>query len=288
MLTTASTSTKNFLLDFKKGNMFHVHAFNPHPLLRHCVDSYLIISADQSEGVVEKIFFPQITQSLVFGLDRGSTVYDCNRLEFTSTHFIVGPNDVACRTRMFPGMHKMIVRFTSGGLYKIFQLPARPFINRSQDAVKFLGKQVIEISHHLKERSVSGKIELMDDWLLGQMRITKRPHRNIDDAIHLIERHKGNISLRELEEATFTTKRTLERHFLEQVGLHPKSFSRLVRFCSMIRYLESNLNVKWQQLAEIFGYYDQSHLIHEFKILTGVSPHYFFSEKASFERIMQI
>jgi AraC-like DNA-binding protein len=268
--------------------MFHVHAFNPHPLLRHCVDSYLIISADQSEGVVEKIFFPQITQSLVFGLDRGSTVYDCNRLEFTSTHFIVGPNDVACRTRMFPGMHKMIVRFTSGGLYKIFQLPARPFINRSQDAVKFLGKQVIEISHHLKEKSVSGKIELMDDWLLGQMRITKRPHRNIDDAIHLIERHKGNISLRELEEATFTTKRTLERHFLEQVGLHPKSFSRLVRFCSMIRYLESNLNVKWQQLAEIFGYYDQSHLIHEFKILTGVSPHYFFSEKASFERIMQI
>ena len=50
--------------------MFHVHAFNPHPLLRHCVDSYLIISADQSQGFIEKIFFPQITQSLVFGLDR--------------------------------------------------------------------------------------------------------------------------------------------------------------------------------------------------------------------------
>ena len=56
----------------------------------------------------------------------------------------------------------------------------------------------------------------------------------------------------------------------------------------MIRYLESNLNVKWQQLAETFGYYDHSHLIHEFKTLTGGSPHHFFSEKASFERIMQI
>jgi AraC-like DNA-binding protein len=56
----------------------------------------------------------------------------------------------------------------------------------------------------------------------------------------------------------------------------------------MIRYIESNLNIKWQQLAEIFGYYDHSHLIHEFKILTGGSPHHFFSEKASFERIMQI
>lgn len=268
--------------------MFHVHAFNPHPLLRHCVDSYLIVSSDQSRGFIEKIFFPQITQSLVFGLDRGSTVYDCNRLEYSATHFIVGPNDIACRTRMFPGMHKMIVRFTSGGLYKIFQLPARPFINRSQDAVKFLGKQVIEISRHLKERDISGKIELMDDWLLEQLKVPKRPQRNIDIAIQLIERHRGNISLRELEETTFTTKRTLERHFLEQVGLHPKSFSRLVRFSSMIRYIESNLNVKWQQLAEVFGYYDHSHLIHEFKILTGVSPHHFFSEKASFESIMQI
>jgi AraC-like DNA-binding protein len=268
--------------------MFHVHAFNPHPLLRHCVDSYLIISVDQSEGFIENIFFPQVTQSLVFGLDQSSTVYDCNRLEYSSPHFIVGPNDIACRIRILSGMQKMIIRFKAGGFHKIFQLPAHQFNNRSQDAVKFLGKQIIEINHQLRKRQLSGKIEFVDAWLIEQMKAPKKPARNIDEAIQLIERRRGNISLRELEEATFTTKRTLERHFLEQVGLHPKSFSRLVRFCSMIEYLESNNNVKWQQLAEIFGYYDHSHLIHEFKTLTGGSPHHFFSAKASFERIMQI
>jgi AraC-like DNA-binding protein len=275
-------------MDFKKGDMFHVHAFNPHPLLRHCVDSYLIISVDQSEGFIENIFFPQVTQSLVFGLDQSSTVYDCNRLEYSSPHFIVGPNDIACRIRILSGMQKMIIRFKAGGFHKIFQLPAQQFNNRSQDAVKFLGKQIIEINHQLRKRQLSGKIEFVDAWLIEQMKAPKKPARNIDEAIQLIERRRGNISLRELEEATFTTKRTLERHFLEQVGLHPKSFSRLVRFCSMIEYLESNNNVKWQQLAEIFGYYDHSHLIHEFKTLTGGSPHHFFSAKASFERIMQI
>ncbi len=119
------------------------------------------------------------------------------------------------------------------------------------------------------------------------MNAPKKPQRNIDDAIQLIERNRGNISLRELEEATFTTKRTLERHFLDQVGLHPKSYSRLVRFCGCDDP-ESNLNVKWQQLAELFGYYDHSHLIHEFKTLTGGSPQHFFSGKATFESIMQI
>jgi AraC-like DNA-binding protein len=267
--------------------MFHVHAFNPHPLLRHCVDSYLIISADQPEGFIENIFFPNVSQSLVFGLDNATTVYDCNHSEFSPPHFIVGPNEVACRVRMFSGMKKMIIRFKPGGLYKIFRLPAQQFNNRSQNAEKFLGKQIIEINNQLRETHLSRKIELADAWLIEQLLIRKKAERNIDEAIQLIERRKGNISLRELEQATFTTKRTLERHFLEQVGLHPKAFSRLVRFNGVICYMESNLNVKWRQLADIFGYYDQSHFIHEFKTLTGGLPHDYFSLKASFEKIMQ-
>ncbi len=55
--------------------MFHVHAFNPHPLLRQCVDSYLIVSVDQQEGYIENNLLPHITQSLVFGLDRGQYLY---------------------------------------------------------------------------------------------------------------------------------------------------------------------------------------------------------------------
>jgi AraC-like DNA-binding protein len=273
---------------FKKGDMFHVHAFNPHPLLRHCVDSYLIISADQPEGYIENIIFPHVMQSLVFGLDQAATVFDCNHSEFSAPHFIVGPNDVACRVRIFSGMRKMIIRFKPGGLYKIFQLPAQQFYNRSRDAEKFLGKQIIEINNKLRETHLSRKIELVDAWLIEQLQIRKKPERNIDEAIQLIERRKGNISLGELEQATFTTKRTLERHFLEQVGLHPKIFSRLIRFNGVIHFIESNLNVKWRQLSDIFGYYDQSHFIHEFKTFTGGLPHDYFSLKAAFEKKMRI
>jgi AraC-like DNA-binding protein len=268
--------------------MFHVHAFNPHPLLRHCVDSYLIITADQPEGFIENIFFPNVMQSLVFGLDQASTVFDCSRSEFSAPHFIVGPNDIACRVRMYSGLKKMIIRFKPGGFYKIFGLPAQQFNNRSLDAVKFLGKQIIELNQRLCGTHLSGKIELADDWLIEQMQFRKKTDRNVDEAIQMIERRKGNISLRELEQATFTTKRTLERHFLEQTGLYPKTFSRLVRFNAVIHFIESNMSVKWRQMADTFGYYDQSHFIHEFKSLTGFLPHDYFSLKASFEKIMQI
>jgi AraC-like DNA-binding protein len=269
--------------------MFHVHAFNPHPLLRQCVDSYLIISVDSQEsGFIENTLLPHITQSLVFGLDDGNTLYDCNRSEFSATHFIAGCSDEVCRVRFFPGLKKMIVNFKPGGFFKIFQIPVHYFNNRSLDAEVILGESFTEVAHKFRTSHLSEKIELTDTFLLNQLQRRKKTDRNIDEAIRLIERSRGNISLRELELATFTTKRTLERHFLEQVGFYPKTFSRLVRFAGVIRCLETNLNIKWRQLADIFGYYDQSHFINEFKLLTGGLPQDYFSLRTDLERIMQV
>jgi AraC-like DNA-binding protein len=269
--------------------MVHVHAFSPHPLLRHCVDSYLIVSVDQAEdGYIENSFLPHVTQSLVLGLDEGNTVYDCIHSAFSARHFITGPNDEVCRVRLSPGLKKMIVNFKPGGFFKIFHVSAHHFSNRSCDAVEFLGEQIIEISVQLKATHLSGKIDLADAFLLNQLKRRSKADRNIDEAVRLIERSKGNISLRELEQVTYTSKRTLERRFLEQVGLLPKTFSRLVRFNGLIRFMESNLNMKWRQLADAFGYYDQSHFIHEFKTFTGSLPNDYSSFKAGFEKIMQV
>jgi AraC-like DNA-binding protein len=269
--------------------MFQVRAFNPHALLRHCVDSYLIVTTDGEVGdYMENSLLPHVTQSLVIGLDPPNTVYDCIRSEFCPLHFFVGPNDEICRARFFPGLKKLIIHFKPGGLFKTFHLPARHFNKHPQDASFFLGDALQTFSCQIKKVPISRKIEMTDAWLLGHLQAQKKNHCNIDDAIELIERNKGNISLPELMQATYTTKRTLERHFLEQVGLHPKAFSRLVRFNGVIRFIESNLNIKWRQLADVFGYYDQSHFINEFKSLTGGLPQDYLSLKARFEKVLQV
>jgi AraC-like DNA-binding protein len=269
--------------------MFHVHAFNPHPLLRHCVDSYQIASVDHLEGrFIEHSFLPHVSLSLVIGLAPGNTIYDCIHSEFRPTHFIVGPNDEVCRVKLFHGMKNMVISFRPGGFFKIFHLPSCYFYKRSRDAREFLGNEITDIGRQLGETPLSRKIEQMDTWLLGKMQAGKKSDRNIDDAIRLIESNNGNISIRELEQATYTTKRTLERHFLEQVGLNPKTYCRLVRFKGVIRFIESNLNPKWRQLADHFGYYDQSHFIHEFKTLSGSLPQDYFTLKPGFDKIFQV
>jgi AraC-like DNA-binding protein len=268
--------------------MFHFHAYNPHPMLRHCIDSYLEVLVNLPDGgFIENHFLPNATHSLVFGLDEGNTVYDSTRAEFCATHFLTGPNDSICRVKLFNGLHKLIVHFKPGGLFKIFHFPTSQFNNRSWDAEEIGGKKIAEIAGLLKKSKLTRNIEILDTYLIEQLQGQKKMARNIDEAIELIEKSKGNISLRELELATFTTKRTLERRFLEQVGLYPKAFSRLVRFNSVIRFIESNLNVKWRQLADAFGYYDQSHFIHEFKAFTGSLPQEYFSLKTGYEKMTE-
>ena len=268
--------------------MLHVYAFNAHPMLRHCVDSYQIVSVFHPEGgYIENTRLPQVNQSLVFALVESSRIYEKTQAAFTTPHFITGPNDEICHCRLYSGLKNMVIQFKPAGFYKIFRFPAMDFTNKSRDAVEFLGKEIHDVRRQILETPLSRKIEFLDNWLIKNLLAQKKTNGRIDEAIQLIERFKGNITLTELEKATYTTKRTLERHFLEQVGLNPKTFSRLIRFQGVIRFMEANMNFKWSQLVELFGYYDQSHFIREFKSLAGSLPHDYFSIKPGIGKFLQ-
>ncbi len=66
------------------------------------------------------------------------------------------------------------------------------------------------------------------------------------------------------------------RRFIElfrcQVGMTPKQYSRVRRFQSIVQRLPEGVAVDWSGAALDAGYYDQSHLIHEFQAISGISP----------------
>jgi AraC-like DNA-binding protein len=60
--------------------------------------------------------------------------------------------------------------------------------------------------------------------------------------------------------------------FRDRVGMTPKLLSRVLRFDAVIRGLQGEPRVRWADVATRFGYFDQAHLIADFKEFTGVSP----------------
>lgn len=69
--------------------------------------------------------------------------------------------------------------------------------------------------------------------------------------------------------------RTLERRFQAEVGMGPKMYQRVVRFRRAFRMLEHQQG-RGARIAAAAGYYDQAHLIRDFRRFTGTSPREFF------------
>lgn len=72
------------------------------------------------------------------------------------------------------------------------------------------------------------------------------------------------------------TRQHLTRRFKRQVGVAPKQFCRLTRFRALFEAVYSSPRVDWAAAAVDCGYYDQAHLIAEFKEFTGLTPTEFF------------
>jgi AraC-like DNA-binding protein len=70
---------------------------------------------------------------------------------------------------------------------------------------------------------------------------------------------------------TGLSARQFERRFRQAVGIPPKLFSRMQRFQGVFPALESG-NVGWADAAVRCGYYDQAHLIRDFREFAGKPP----------------
>jgi transcriptional regulator GlxA family with amidase domain len=66
------------------------------------------------------------------------------------------------------------------------------------------------------------------------------------------------------------SKSALERRFTNHIGATPKKFARVVRLRHALTLKQRLLG--WAEVAHATGYYDQSHMIHDFLELYGMTP----------------
>jgi methylphosphotriester-DNA--protein-cysteine methyltransferase len=58
--------------------------------------------------------------------------------------------------------------------------------------------------------------------------------------------------------------------FRETIGVSPKTFAEVTRFRRAVRAAREENHAGWATIAA--GYYDQAHLITEFRAIAGVTP----------------
>lgn len=74
------------------------------------------------------------------------------------------------------------------------------------------------------------------------------------------------------------SERHLRRAFRENIGVSPKEFARVMRFHRALRAARSGAEGSWARIAAVAGYYDQAHLIADFRAIAGVTPRVLLGE----------
>ncbi|AUX46556.1 uncharacterized protein SOCE26_080620 [Sorangium cellulosum] len=87
-------------------------------------------------------------------------------------------------------------------------------------------------------------------------------------AVRLLE--GDEVRVESVAERLGVTARHLRRAFTESVGIGPKDFARTVRLQRAVRMAATSKD--WGRIAADAGYYDQAHLIADFRELVGLTP----------------
>lgn len=98
------------------------------------------------------------------------------------------------------------------------------------------------------------------------------PDLLVGEALRLAGRADGDQSVRALAGRLGSSPRQLERRFREHVGLSPKVWSRIARLDRAVGLLAGGAPVDAGDLVAAGGFYDQAHLIREFRDLAGTTP----------------
>lgn len=87
-----------------------------------------------------------------------------------------------------------------------------------------------------------------------------------------INRCRGNLSLKDLEDSLFYSERQLRRVFYEHTGMSLKKYARYIRFQAVLQLLRDQKDLSILEISEESGYYDQNHLQKEFWAYAGSAP----------------
>lgn len=169
--------------------------------------------------------------------------------------------------------HKAVrVGFHPGGLYRLLGISMSEMVDGSYDATDVFGNEMQELNSKLQETKNFDEInDVIEKFLLQKVKILKKA-LPFDKAMLELLRLNGNVPIENIASHACLSLRQFERVCKERVGFSPKLFSRLVRFSSAYRMRENFPLLSWTSIAYDCGYFDQMHLIRDFKEFAGVAP----------------
>jgi AraC-like DNA-binding protein len=171
------------------------------------------------------------------------------------------------------------VRFHPGKARAFLRPPADEFTDRAVEFSAVWGQAGADLEERLAAMpTLRARLGALENCLLRRLACAPAADAVLDAVLASVERDRGAVSVRQLSDAAGWSRQHLRRKFAAAVGISPKQFCRVVRFRKLVQSARAH-PLGWAEAAAEFGYYDQAHLITDFREFAGLTPTQFFAAR---------
>ncbi len=170
------------------------------------------------------------------------------------------------------------IRFYPGALRHFFDLNLADIKDQFVDASFFPCPRFLRLPQEIfQQRRFRQRARVCEQWLLGHF--TPRRQDAFDRALEQIYASFGSIEINKLAENLGLSSRHINRLFKQYTGLSTKAFTQTVRIQGVCKQL-FDVPQNTLKAALEFGYFDQAHLLKDYKQRLRLNP------ASLFERFM--
>jgi AraC-like DNA-binding protein len=168
------------------------------------------------------------------------------------------------------------VAFRPTGFHRLFGIPMNQLTDQVVEASQLLGAGVRQLHESLQDATGLDAMALLTESFFRRWLPRARPFHPVQVAASQVIARHGGVTVDDLARAVNLSGRQLERRFVEQVGIPPKLYCRISRLAYALRLKEATPRRTWTELTYLAGYFDQNHMVKDFRALAGTSPSEFF------------
>jgi AraC-like DNA-binding protein len=161
------------------------------------------------------------------------------------------------------------VHFRPGKAGVVLGLPPGELMDRHVDLEDIWGGRARALRERLCDATTtSARFAILEAELLSRLD-ARRVHPAVGYALDVLAHPQARVG--NIAKATSLTQRRLIEFFTAAVGITPKRFGRVLRF-HRATALARSAALDWTRVAHQCGYYDQAHLIRDFRELADMTP----------------
>lgn len=252
--------------------------YTPSPDLANIVEYYWYSKIESSNSLIQHYPTP-LLQGLAFNFNKLEENHEFNDKTinlYKKGYFFGQPTCPRVITTNEKGVDILCVKFKPLGIAKITGINMEHMADSFIAAEDIWGNEFELLCDEMQSAPDMEKcILVLEKFLLIKYFKIHQPYQSeiVSNALNLIEKSNGSILIKDLQNSTNTTRKTLERSFNQHLGISPKLYSQIVQFNKAKTYLDGIS--QRQSVFEVgadMGYYNNSHFAAQFKRFSGLTP----------------